>query len=393
MKLDLNRRYLASSRRAAACSAYLLMAGASLSGTAHAQTAPETAHPATRVQARRKIIPVRNVSASIMAWWLDPARHDKPIQFQSSLRNREANPLIVDKADPQREIPPLPAGIDPGLPTGIDQIVAIDPQNALLVLGTGAAIAMLEKTVAIFDKPIQQIEIDAQFVQISREDALQIGVLVSSDPKKRYSVSPLSNNDLARFAALKASGKTIIVSEPHVIAISSLTGAVGTQSRTAGFVDIKMRGEAPLGAVDLSEMGGQLLGVESQSTFTVRPTLNADNSIGLELAPARFLQLSELQTGPAFGLGTPAGINPNSLRAQVAKEKRPAVLPLRVLQGALTETTVQDGQTIALSGFTSDFFADFVTTAAEPAANVVILVTTRIVRRAADPVQTVALNR
>src|SRR4028118_1911209 len=73
-----------------------------------------------------------------------------------------------------------PAGSIFTLPEGIDQMVAIDPQNALLVYGTEEGLRELEALIAFLDRPLRQVEIEAQFVQVNTQDVNQFGITFSN---------------------------------------------------------------------------------------------------------------------------------------------------------------------------------------------------------------------
>lgn len=375
MVFNPNRRYIRHG-------ATLLVACASFSNSALAQNAftqqivpiPQFAPQKTHR------IRVQNVPPRLMAWWLDPARQSEPVQLQSSRTNRENNPLLAEKASPIREIPALPAGIE--------RLVAIDSQNTLLVFGTDAAVATLEKIVASLDQPLRQVEIEFEVLQISPQDAAQLGVSFSSDPKKRYSSLTLGVGALTRLAQLKAANQTKVISAPRILAINGLTAALGTGNGAGVVVDISTRATKTEKAVVLSGAEGQNIGAATRTTFTATPAINADDSITLELAPARILELS-----------LPQGSSPKSA-AKAGQEltrvpaENEVVFARRALEGARVETTVQDGQTIALAGFTSRLFGHFLEDAQKPASNVLILVKTRLVRRAEeDKAKTISLTR
>ena len=53
------------------------------------------------------------------------------------------------------------------LPEGVDNIIAIDSQNVLLVRGTDEGIDRIREIIALLDKPIVQVEIEAKFVTLT----------------------------------------------------------------------------------------------------------------------------------------------------------------------------------------------------------------------------------
>lgn len=126
-----------------------------LAGAASAQTAPVPSRPAPpltvpihpapldeQTQAaldankpRTYAIRIKNVSPSLMAYWLDPKNHAAP---PSALPGeREAIAILKDYS----------------LPVGVERIVAVDPQNALLIFGTPKGAQELMQTIDLLDQP------------------------------------------------------------------------------------------------------------------------------------------------------------------------------------------------------------------------------------------------
>ncbi len=96
------------------------------------------------------LIALRNVKPRLMAFWLDPKNHPAPPEF----------------APPSGRESPVPAKVSPQLPEGIDRIVVIDAQNALLVFGTEAGVGQLRRIIAFLDKTQRQVEVEAFLVSI-----------------------------------------------------------------------------------------------------------------------------------------------------------------------------------------------------------------------------------
>lgn len=374
------------------CGALLLAACAPLSLPARAQTAtapkvataPQSAAPlqlAPKIARKSLLIRVANVPASLMAWWLDPKNRAEPLQLEKSRSNRENNPLLLDKANPRLELPALPAGIE--------RIVAIDPTNALLVSGTQASLAQLQTIVAGLDKPMPQVEIEFQLVQISAPDAAAFGIREGSEPgtpagglirfvpgaaQKSARFGKVSVNAALTLAQLVAQNKAKILTAPRLIALDRLTADLGAEDGQGVVVDIKTRATPETRPVTLTGEDGQLIMASTRLSFSVTPTIGADDSIKLQLAPARILKLalpqSDAQGRRQHSFPTPS---------------RREVFLRRVLEGALIETTVRDGQTIAVSGFTSRFFNSTLEDNQNPDASALLLVTTRLMRRPVVP--------
>jgi hypothetical protein len=115
--------------------------------------------PLLRAHQRQHVIRLRHVKASWIAHWFDSKNHPKPLDMPIP------NGLLLNPASA------LP------LPKGIERIVALDPQNALLVVGTDEGIRELKETIAFLDKPLREIQIEAQIVEIS---SLRLGGIWAS---------------------------------------------------------------------------------------------------------------------------------------------------------------------------------------------------------------------
>ena len=99
-------------------------------------------NPLRKRQAHVRIL---NVPVRVMAWWLDPENNPAPLDFGLATQGEQPkapaeNPL---KNKPFR------------LPEGVDRIIAIDPQNVLLIFGTEEGIRQLKDTIAFLDQPLK----------------------------------------------------------------------------------------------------------------------------------------------------------------------------------------------------------------------------------------------
>ena len=138
--------------------------------------------PAKETTRSAHYLRLHNVSARIMAWWIDPTHNPEPIEIAYSRKNvqpvKQAWNVVpeIPYGSPKHINPALSIQSPPKLPAGIDQIIGVDPQNTLLVYGTEEAVSQLKAIVAALDKPIPQVEIEARFVQVtpSALDALGI---------------------------------------------------------------------------------------------------------------------------------------------------------------------------------------------------------------------------
>ena len=119
------------------------------------------------------------------------------------------------------------------LPAGIESVVSVDPQNVLLVRGTPNGISELRELVAKIDLPLRQVEVEAQFLQMSpqtlktlplkfakNKDAFYVPSVALVPPKLRLS---------GELNQLIAANKVRIVTAPRVTAIDGLTAQLTSQ--------------------------------------------------------------------------------------------------------------------------------------------------------------------
>ncbi|HVF09550.1 MAG TPA: hypothetical protein VNA16_02040, partial [Abditibacteriaceae bacterium] len=210
--------------------------------------APATAATAGEVVAAKqwRTLRLHNVSPRIVAWWLDPAHNPMPVEFATAQKNLEpAAP--GGQFNPYNPSPEASPKLRKGafeLPEGIDQIIPVDPQSALLIYGTEEGVRRLETLVSYLDRPIPQIEIEAQFVETDLADGKAFGIDWSgatNDPFTEkttgrtpgpgtFSLGYVRGNLQAALKAMVAQGKARIVSLPRVTALNNLTASMYTST-------------------------------------------------------------------------------------------------------------------------------------------------------------------
>ncbi len=346
--------------------AAIFLCGVAVQRDALAQPAPEPA-PVAPEQSRQHMIRVRNVPPRIMAWWLDPRNNAEPMEIQISRKNEEmVEPRRVGKAP---DAMPLPAGVQ--------RIVPIDAQKALLVFGTDAGVKELQDLVNFLDQPLRQVEVEGQFVQISAEDVenLPLDFKTGKNPpgpavaKSAIAVGQVRGNFSTLLTQLVAQNKAKIIMAPRVTTHNNFAASLGTSSSQPAVIGMKGEDGTFRPLFDaVTQPENARIGIGMSFRFTVTPSINADDTLTLLIAPMRTLQLTTSQ-----------------------KNNEP--LLLQKLDGVLSIANVRDGDTIALTGLTTRLFAKVEDDPNAPASNVVLFVTARIVRRAGEEAQPVALQR
>lgn len=352
---------------------HTLLMSAVLCGGASRAALAQTAAPATQAPAsvlalapgsqRKSTRPIRvqNVPPSLIAFWLDPKNHPLPTRFGT-----KRNSLDL-AANPTSESPFA-------LPAGIDQIIAVDPQEVLLVIGTEAGIQNLAATVAFLDRPLRQVEIEAQWVQVSPEEARAFGINYSASQGNFnaaangfpppvaagvFQVGFVRGNYTATLAQLVKQKRAKILTAPRITAINNFESIINNFS--ASPAKISFQDDANRLAARFE--GATQIGIEY--VLAVTPTINNDNTVTVLMSTSSKLKIT-----------TAAGDELISPQTREALE---------------TIVNVRDGDTFALSGL-STLQAQLAPGTARASSNLLIFLTARIVRRAEDDARPVALT-
>lgn len=240
-------------------------------------------------------------------------------------------------------------------PKGIGTIIAIDAQNTLLVYGTAEGITQLRQIIDFLDRPIRQVEIEAQFVDVGTTDAKAFGLNISSRITDDDDDSSVASNFgtlpsvsggtslTARFGSYQATLKALlsnkkarIVNSPRVTTLNNLTATLFSATSTPIVLSSSTSG-----------IGGQV-GSQQNAFFlttsiglVVTPTINNDDTITVFLTPQVQVQTPVQSTSTSAG-GDDDNNNNNQNTA--------SSIPSFTSQYLTTVATVKDGDTIVLGG-------------------------------------------
>jgi len=332
-----------------------------------------------------------------MARWLAPAHNPAPSDFTASLKNWDAD-RQNSEPNPYGAAPRSNLGIGSAknpnielrregifeLPAGIDQIIAVDPQNALLVYGTEEGFRQLQALVTYLDKPIPQVEIEVQFVEVTGTPVDAFGIdwsgasngpfaksitgLADKPGPGTFSLGYLRGNFQAALKAMIAQGKAKLLSSPRVTAMNNLTSRVYTTTSVPvvlGLKDDKGNFRELINAANPDGSAAPHFHLTTQFGFTVTPTINNDKTITLVMQPSPLVSLT------------------------VANDKRHS-LPLAT-QTVQTIANLRDGDTIALGGLRSQMLKaenllapDEDDLTIKQGGDLILFVTARIIRRVED---------
>lgn len=411
----------------------------------------------------RHNIRVRNVSASMMAYWIDPEHNAMPVQFQTSNGSQKgygpqphAQPMVspeVQRANRDNIIASFNPDSNPNsafnpytqqrtsaqvlsnaqfgggggqfgggggqfggggggqfggggggnnrggnnrgganggvfqLPEGVDQVVAIDPQNALLVFGTDEGVRELQDTIAFLDRPLRQVEIEAQFIAVSTADSNNFGIdyntsqgnfnanangfaLTPGAGSSSFAVGFVRNNFQATLRALVAKNRAKLITAPRVTAINNLTASLIQTTSTPFILSTAVQGGGIGGGV---AQGQQAFTVDTSIGLIVTPTINNDDTVTVLMQP-------QLQNQTPTNLGIPA-TSSQSLQT-IANVKDGETI---ALGGLRTKSITRSGDRIPLLGdlpLIGSLFRN--RSAVDTETDLIIFLTARIIRRADD---------
>lgn len=231
------------------------------------------------------------------------------------------------------------------LPEGIDQLVAVDAQNIILVYGTADAVAKLQTIIDYLDRPVRQVEIEAQFIDVSVNELRGFGIQFFSGGVPNAGTGtgtgtgggslgtgiPGANQltiSYGQYAAqlnlLAQSGNSRIISSPRVTTMNNLSATLQSSQTTPIVLTSSTTG-----------IGGQVAQAQQAFSLTtsvgiqVTPTILNDDTITVFVTP-------QVQTqAPTPGLG--GGAN------------TPAI-PTVLSQSLTTVANVKDSDVIVLGG-------------------------------------------
>ncbi|RYX84931.1 hypothetical protein EON83_08310 [bacterium] len=300
-------------------------------------TVPETPTLAPAQQQQKTFtVPIRNVKASVMAWWLDPQNQDRP-QFPS--------------------VPPSPlANKQEKLPEGVARIVAVDPQNALLVFATFDGANQLAQTIRSLDRPIQQVELETRFIKVAANEVENLGFNATTTTDQAL-MSRVKGGFDARLASLLERKKAVVLTAPRITAFNRTPTFLKAGSGLPATWDIKnLKGGNDLFNEQkrfekLANLSS-LQAVDNQS-WLFTPTINNDDTITIETDGE---QRVELQGG-------------SERDGAIVLERQP--LPKLVVN-------LRDGETIAIEK------KALPSQEKNSATKTIVLLTARIIRRVED---------
>ena len=216
-----------------------LILGAALAVAAHSSHAQPVMGETPDANAANAIqtvdVKLRNVPVELVAYWLDSTRQRVPSQIQHSRSN--SFPFLRQELDALPRQPGNGNGPkDLKLPVGIETLIAVAPQNVLRVRGTAAGIEELKKLLVELDVPINQVEVEAQFCQMSPQTLKALPLKFAKNEDTSYAPSVALVPPTIRLSAelnrLIADNKVRVITAPRVTVTDGLSAQIySTETR------------------------------------------------------------------------------------------------------------------------------------------------------------------
>lgn len=307
-------------------------------------------------QMQSETIVLRNVKPSVMSFWLSPHR---------------------DSPDAKR----IPLQVDASLvvmPEGIDRIEAFDSRNELAVRGTEDGVQDLRELVAFLDKPVPMIEIQTQYIHLSKaarpadDSSYQSGVMVRTVG---------ASSQFEELKKLLASGKAQIIGAPRVTTFNNMQASI-VEARQQFYAELKGK-----------DGKTEYMPMRWQRKLQTVPTLNHDGTLTVSI---QFVEgfVSNGSEKPASYAGyVPYVPMVGMPKSKIVPDDKPSPAPeiVRSLPaGAVvlkdfstrhvnTTANLKDGDTLLIDGVGSS------ETSAEPTEKTtdMLLITARLVRNVA----------
>lgn len=270
------------------------------SAAVQGQEAAQVGMPTTQNtgQKRNHMIRLRKVLPSLMAYWLDPANNQAP-------KNLAVPRPSVHQEDGAGQ--PVEAF---KLPEGVDRIVAIDPQNAILVFGTDEGVRAVQDLLVTLDRPLRQVEIECQFVRISDEDLKAFGIDSLTQGAKEPTVHFVRGNFQSTLLNMVTQKKATVLSASRMTAINNLEASVASTNGVQVSLDLRQnKKRLPQGATVEPLPDVVPLLVSSGYEIKATPTVNNDDTVTVIFAVKRLLSLGQGKDKPSIDLSQDQGTN------------------------------------------------------------------------------------
>ena len=230
-----------------------------------AQTAPTMSATKQDAKANLHYFHLKNVSPSLMAYWIDPKHNPLPGPSE-----RGFNPYMDFKpqwpdatVDDEKTQPELP------IPASVGRAIAVNQHDVLSVEVGNDDVESLRELINALDQPLRSIEIEAQFVEMDKADLKKFAfysALGNDNPSTK--IGFMRNQFTSTLNELIANNTVALIAATRVTAVDNVVAQFGisAMSEISSDFDAAQRSfEPPTNKIWLN----------------IRPTINPDNSLTL----------------------------------------------------------------------------------------------------------------
>ena len=285
-------------------------------GAAQPAIIPEEKSQNGVVLNKQRFIRLRHVSASLMAFWLDPKNNPAPLEMPIP------GGAIFDST-------PAPAFL---LPAGVERIIALEGSKSLVVLGTEVGVKHLQTIVAFLDKPIREIEIEVQIAEIPQEKLSGTWEkLAAQSASQKPAMGFLKRDEQTQLREMWARREAVVLALPTQKILNGATRILDFKTpadilsqrltipgRPPGDFESPMPiFPPPQGMAPMPGMGGTIMPPRivvpkpfDMIRLQITPTLNVDGSVtllieGTGLAPRDLQSIANISAGQSLVFALP----------------------------------------------------------------------------------------
>lgn len=286
-------------------------------------------------------IPIKNIRPSMLVYWLDPAHHTKPAEYQ------QADDYMRQSLSPKQMVtwlaPASKTTSDESSPTsvlqspsGVSRIFADDAHSALWVRATQDGFDQLKSIVEFLDRPIRKIDFDIELIQLNSVDAAPL----QNDPELKRLFEPaasrrnlfLDQSLKSKFADLIKSGDAKVIKSSQLAISNNLTDRYMTSTFTPVTVDIRQADNGNQIATTQADKDNPLF-MERRLSLVLTPTINNDDTITIFNSASIHAELTHQQSSA----------NDDLLWVKTLDNKN----------GLITVCTLKNGNSMILTGYDS----------------------------------------
>jgi hypothetical protein len=279
-------------------------------------------------------IPIQNIRPDILAYWIDPAHHTKPVEYQ------QADNYMRQSLSPKQMVAPAKTTSDESSstnvlesPRGVSSIFADDANNVLWVRATEDGFDQLKQIVEFLDQPIRKIDFDIKLIQLNSVDAASLQgdlrLKLPIEPDAQHGNLIVNQNLKSTLAKLIKTGDAKVIKSSQLVLQNNLTDRYTTSTFTPVTVDIK---QADNGNQIATTQDNPLF-MERRFSLVLTPTINNDNTITIFNSASIHAELT-YQQSPA---------NDDLLRVQSLDNQN----------GMTTVCTLKNGDSMIFTGYNS----------------------------------------